>query len=78
MLIHPDLYNMKKYIISNTADLITAGFSVETLRKSVDQSLCIIESEFFPAHLIVAGPYTAEEIIPLLDNATWRPVYTAE
>jgi hypothetical protein len=69
---------MKKYIIANTADLITAGFSVDTLRKSVDQSLCVVESEFFPAHLIVAGPYTAEEIIPLLRNTTWIPVFTAE
>jgi hypothetical protein len=64
---------MKKYIIANTADLTTAGFPVDTLRKSVDQSLCIVESEFFPAHLIVAGPYTAEEIIPLLINDTWIP-----
>jgi hypothetical protein len=69
---------MKKYIIANIADLIAAGYSVDTLRKSVDRTLCIVESEFFPAHLIVAGPYTAEEIIPLLHNATWRPVYTAE
>ena len=62
-----------KYIISNTADLIAAGFSVDTLRKSVDQSLCVIESDFFPPILIVAGPYTAEEIIPLLINDTWVP-----
>jgi hypothetical protein len=46
---------------------------VDTLRKSVDQSLCIIESDFFPPTLIVAGPYTAEEIIPLLINDTWVP-----
>ena len=64
---------MKKYIISNTADLIAAGFSVDTLRKSVDQSLCVIESDFFPPTLIVAGPYTAEEIITLLINDTWVP-----
>ena len=69
---------MKKYIISNTADLIAAGFPVDTLRKSVDQSLCVVESEFFPAHLIVAGPYTAEEIIPLLNDSTWKPVYIVE
>jgi hypothetical protein len=64
---------MKKYIIANTADLITAGFSVDTLRKSIDQSLSIVESEFFPTSLIVAGPYTTEEIIPLLINDTWVP-----
>ena len=66
---------MKKYIISNTADLIAAGFPVDTLRKSVDRSLCVVESEFFPAHLIIAGPYTAEEIIPVLHNSTWRPTF---
>jgi hypothetical protein len=64
---------MKKYIIANTADLIAAGFPVDTLRKSIDQSLCIVESEFFPAYLIVAGPYTTDEIIPLLINDTWVP-----
>jgi len=64
---------MKKYIIANTSNLIAAGFSVDTLRKSVDQSLCIVESDFFPATLIVGGPYTEEEIIPLLLNDTWVP-----
>jgi hypothetical protein len=66
---------MKKYIIANTADLTIAGFPVDTLRKSVDRSLCVVESEFFPAHLIIAGPYTAEEIIPVLHNSTWRPTF---
>lgn len=72
---------MGKYIITKLTELESVGYPTDTLRKSVDGTLAVVEFEGnMPADLKTTsfeGPYLAEEIIPLLNNEQWRPKLTA-
>lgn len=76
----------KKYVIFNVSELDKIDFtqvletSVETVRKSVDETLTFVkyDTDEMPSSVssldTKQGPYSHEEILEILNNSEWIPV----
>jgi hypothetical protein len=75
----------RKYVIFNVSELDKINFdevsetSVETLRKSVDETLTFVKYSTDEMPISVSsletkqGPYSNEEIIEILSTEEWQP-----
>jgi hypothetical protein len=75
----------RKYVIFNVSELDKINFdevsetSVETLRKSVDETLTFVKYSADEMPISVSsletkqGPYSNEEIIEILSTEEWQP-----
>lgn len=78
---------MRKYLIIPTTEVSKINFnevlgeSSETLRYSVDKTKVIIkwdlenDPEFILDVVDTEGPYNHEEILNIISDATWTPVF---
>ena len=77
------MYNNRKFMIFNVSELTNINFnevmetSVDTVRKSVDESKTFVkwESDITPSSVdsltTKEGPYTYEEIVSILSTEEW-------
>jgi len=78
------MFEDRKYLIFNMSEIDTINFSsvletsVDTIRKSVDETLTFVKWEgstpsFVSSLSTTQGPYTHTEILSVLSTETWAP-----
>ena len=78
------MFDNRSYLIFNVSELDTINFdhvletSVDTIRKSVDETLSFVKWEgstpsFVSSLSTTQGPYTHTEILSVLSTETWTP-----
>ena len=76
------MFENRKYLIFNMSEIDTINFSsvletsVDTIRKSVDETLTFVKWEgstpsFVSSLSTTQGPYTHTEILSVLSTETW-------
>ena len=79
------MFENRRYMIFNVSEIDTIDFtqvletSVDTVRKSVDETLTFVKWDGTNTPSSVSdltttqGPYTHSEILDILNTATWSP-----
>ena len=78
------MFEDRKYLIFNMSEIGTINFSsvletsVDTIRKSVDETLTFVKWDgstpsFVSSLSTTQGPYTHTEILSVLSTETWAP-----
>jgi len=78
------MFEDRKYLIFNMSEIDTINFSsvletsVDTIRKSVDETLTFVKWDgstpsFVSSLSTTQGPYTHTEILSVLSTETWAP-----